>query len=365
MSNLAEPDRETAQRGWWLQRAVLSWTQLIALAALAAVAGGAVGAGLAVQLSPTSRACDIVRVATTALPSVVTVFVEGQGGAGSGSGAIISADGLILTNDHVIAAAATAGTIEVLLDSGARHPAELIGTDPVTDVAVLQIEGDNLPTLRLAPRADLSVGQPVVALGAPLGLSGTVTSGIVSAIGRNVPAPKAAGGSTVLVGSIQTDASINPGNSGGPLVTCEGDLVGVNTAIATAPNVDGVAGGGSVGIGFAVPASIAQRIVDQMVADGRATHPWIGAQTAEITQESADRFGTQAGLFVQAIAPDGPAARAGLRPGDVITELDGGAATSFSIAWLLATAQVGDEVPVVYLRAESPLQATITLTEQP
>lgn len=353
-----------AERSWWRRRAALNRAQLIGLATLVAVAGGTVGAA-AIHLTRASGSCDIVGVANDALPAVVTVFAEGPGGSGSGSGAIIGADGLILTNDHVIAAAASAGTIEVLLDSGARHPADLVGTDPVTDLAVLQIEAGDLPVLRIAPRAQLSVGQTVVALGAPLGLSGTVTSGIVSALGRNVPAPTAAGGTTVLVGSIQTDASINPGNSGGPLVTCSGDLVGVNTAISTAPNVEGVPGGGSVGIGFAVPASTARRIVDQMVADGRATHPWIGAQTAEITEESADRFGTRPGLFVQAIAPGGPAEAAGLRPGDLITEIDGGPATSFSLAWLLATAQVGDEVPVTHLRDQSVQQTTITLAEQP
>jgi putative serine protease PepD len=339
--------------------------ELAGLAALVAVAGGGVGATAAMLLSPTSGRCDVSRVAGAALPAVVTVFVEGEEGSGSGSGAIISDDGRILTNDHVIAAAGATGTFEVLLDGGARHPADLVGTDPVTDLAVLKIDGTDLPTLSLAPRAQLSVGQPVVALGAPLGLSGTVTSGIVSALGRNVPAPKAGGGTTVLVGSIQTDASINPGNSGGPLVTCDGDLVGVNTAISTALNADGVPGGGSVGIGFAVPASTAQRIVDQLVADGRATHPWIGAQMAEISAQSADRFDTEAGLFVQAIAPGGPAAEAGLRPGDVIVEIAGGPATTFSIAWLLASAEVGDEVPVAYLRAGSSNQTTITLTEQP
>ena len=364
MTTPAEHDRSTDRRSWWAQSATLNRAQLVALAALVAVGGGAVGAA-AIRLSPASSSCDIVRVAGDALPAVVTVFAEGQGASGSGSGAVISSDGLILTNDHVIAAAGSTGTIEVLLDSGARSAANLIGTDPVTDLAVLQIDGVDLPTLRIAERAELSVGQPVVALGAPLGLSGTVTSGIVSALGRNVPAPTAGGGTTVLVGSIQTDASINPGNSGGPLVTCDGDLVGVNTAISTAPNVEGVPGGGSVGIGFAVPASTARRIVDQMVADGRATHPWIGAQTAEITQESADRFGTQPGLFVQATAPGGPAAEAGIRPGDVLTEIDGGPATSFSLAWLLATAQVGDDVPVTYLRDQSSGQTAITLAEQP
>jgi putative serine protease PepD len=352
-------------KSWWFQRPALNWLELIGIAVALALVGGGLGGLAAVKLSPAPGSCDTTRVATAALPSVVTVYVTGTSASGSGSGAIIRADGVVLTNDHVIAAAATSGTIEVLLNNGEKLAATLVGTDPLTDLAVLKLDRNKLPTLLLSPREPLIVGQPVVALGAPLGLSGTVTSGIVSALGRNVPVPKASGGTTVLAGAIQTDASINPGNSGGPLVTCEGRLVGVNTAISTVPNASGVGGGGSVGIGFAVPASTAQRIVDELLANGRATHPWIGAQTVEISQDTADRFGTSAGLFVQSVTADGPAATAGLREGDVITSISGSPATSVSLAWLLVSAKVGDKVPVDYVRNGQTAQAEIALAEQP
>ena len=210
-----------------------------------------------------------------------------------------------------------------------------------------------------------TAGPGSIALGAPLGLSGTVTSGIVSALNRNVPVPKASGGTTVLTGAIQTDAAINPGNSGGPLVTCEGRLVGVNTAISTVPNASGVGGGGSVGIGFAVPASTAQRIVDELLANGRATHPWIGAVTAEITQDMADRFGTPSGLFVQDVGDGGPADAAGLETGDIITRLGGNPATSLGLGWLLVSAKVGDDIPIEFARDGVKQTATLTLAEQP
>jgi putative serine protease PepD len=352
-------------RSWWFQRPALNWAELIGIAVALALAGGGLGALAAIGLSPAPGSCDTTRVATAALPSVVTVFVKGPAGSGSGSGATIRSDGVILTNDHVIAPAAGAGIIEVLLDNGERQTARLVGTDPLTDLAVLKIDRNKLPALLLAPREELTVGQPVVALGAPLGLSGTVTSGIVSALGRNVPVPKSGGGTTVLTGAIQTDASINPGNSGGPLVTCEGRLVGVNTAISTVPDAPGAAGGGSVGIGFAVPAATAQRIVDQLLAEGRATHPWLGAQTAEITQDVADRFGTRAGLFVQDVTSGGPAAAAGLVPGDVLTSVGGEPATNVSLAWLLVSAKVGDQVAVDYVRDRVPRSTTVTLAEQP
>ncbi|MFT4108092.1 S1C family serine protease [Propionicimonas sp.] len=352
-------------RSWWFRRPALNWLELIGLAVAVALVAGGLGATAAINLSPASGSCDTTRVATSTLPAVVTVHVSGKEASGSGSGAIIRADGVILTNDHVIAAAATSGTIDVLLNNGDTLTAHLVGTDPITDLAVLKIDRNKLPTLLLAPREELTVGQPVVALGAPLGLSGTVTSGIVSALGRNVPVPKAGGGTTVLAGAIQTDASINPGNSGGPLVTCEGRLVGVNTAISTVPDANGAGGGGSVGIGFAVPASTAQRIVDELLANGRATHPWIGAQTAQITQDTADRFATVAGLFVQEVAGGGPAATAGLQVGDVITGIDDQAATSVSLAWLLVSAKVGDEVAVDYSRDGTSRRTTLTLAEQP
>jgi S1-C subfamily serine protease len=234
-----------------------------------AVLAGAGGAAAVLASQPAPGTCDTVALSASVLPSVVTVFATGSASSGSGSGSIISADGLVLTNDHVIADAVGSGTIEVLLNDGDLLPATLVGTDPITDLALLRVDRTRLPVLALARQDVLVVGQLVVALGAPLGLSGTVTRGIVSALNRNIPVPKAGGGTTVLAGAIQTDAAINPGNSGGPLVTCAGHLVGVNTAISTVPNANGVAGGGSVGIGFAVPAATAGRIVDELQRNGR------------------------------------------------------------------------------------------------
>lgn len=343
----------------------LNWLPLVVVGLVLTLIGGALGALLALNLGERPGSCDTERVAAAALPAVVTVLVSGTSGAGSGSGAIIASDGVILTNDHVIAPAVSAGTITVVLNSGEQLPAKLVGTDPLTDLAVLRVERTNLPTLPLAPREPLRVGQPVVALGAPLGLSGTVTSGIISALNRSVPAPKASGGTTVLVDSIQTDAAINPGNSGGPLVTCSGRLVGVNTAISTVPNSQGVSGGGSVGIGFAVPATTAQRISDALLAEGRASHPWLGLSVAEIPSDVADRFGTSSGLFVQAVASGGPAASAGIKVGDVITSIAGSPATSTAFSLTLLTAKVGDQIPMSVISEAQTKELSITLAEQP
>jgi putative serine protease PepD len=299
------------------------------------------------------------------LPSVVTIYVSGPGGSSSGSGVVIRADGVVLTNDHVIAARDTSGTIEVLVNSGERVAAKLVGADPITDLAVLKVDRNKLPTLLLAPRERLQVGQPVVALGAPLGPSRTVTAGILSALNRNVPTPKSGGGTTVLIGAIQTDASINPGNSGGPLVTCEGRLIGLNTAIPTVPNASGVPGGGSVGIGIAVPATTAQRVVDELLSTGLTAHPWIGAETSELSQDMADRFSSHAGLLVESVSARGPAAAAGLQPGDVITGISGGPATAATLGWLLASAKVSDVVPVEFARGGTVQGAQLTLSEQP
>ena len=342
------------------------WRALIIGTVAAALVGGGLGVGGARLLAPPPPDfCDATQVASAVLPSVVTIFVTGQTGQGSGSGAILTKDGLILTNDHVIAPGAREGDIEVLLDNGRRLAASLVGRDPLTDLAVLKIDGSGFPALPLAPDVELRVGQPVVALGAPLGLSGTVTTGIVSALGRSVPVPKAEGGTTVLDGAIQTDAAINPGNSGGPLVTCRKELIGVNTAISSVPSSNGSGSSGSVGIGFAVPASTAQRIVDELVANGHATHPWIGAATTEISPQTAAAFGTVPGLFVQAVAPGGPADIAGLRAGDIITTIRSQRATTVVLAKLLVTAAVGDTVPITYVREGASTSADLVLVEQP
>ncbi len=338
---------------------------VVTLACATALAGVAIGGGVALLAAPVPGSCDAARVAEDVLPAVVTIFVTSPNGNGTGSGAIIDPDGLILTNDHVIASGVEAGVIEVLLNGGNMKQAKVVGTDPVTDLAVLQIEGQGMPTLTLSPKESLQVGQPVVALGAPLGLSGTVTAGIISALDRNVPVPTSTGRTTVLYGAIQTDAAINPGNSGGPLVTCSGRLIGVNTAISTVPNAEGTAGGGSVGIGFAVHAATAERIVTELRTNGRATHPWMGIAVTEISDHDAAGFDTQAGMYVQSVVADSPAASAGLQAGDIITELNGNRATSVSLAWLLVSASVGDDVKITYMRGTTVDQTTLTLSEQP
>ncbi len=328
--------------------------------------GGLVGGwATSTWRSSASGSCDAMRVARDVLPAVVKIAASNGTDAGTGSGAITRADGVVVTNDHVISVAAGGGQIDVLLNDGTTKRSTLVGRDPKTDLAVLKVEGSGLPTVPLGDAEALRVGQPVVALGAPLGLAGTVTSGIVSALNRDVTAPTGEGGTTVLVGTIQTDAAINPGNSGGPLVSCDGRLVGVNTAISTVPNASGEAGGGSVGIGFAVPTATVESISRQLLEKGRAAHPWLGMTMAPVPDSVAASLNTPAAMFVQAVAPGGPAAAAGIQPGDVVTLLGGQPATTASVARLLVTASVGDQVAVELVRGGRRASTTLTLAEQP
>ncbi len=330
---------------------------LVLTALIGLVAGGFAGWGASVLSSPTGS-CDSPRVARSVLPAVVTIFADGPQGSGSGSGAITRSDGTIITNDHVISPAGATGRLSVLLTSGAMLPATLIGTDPKTDLAVLKVEGGRLPTISIGSDQRLQVGQPVVALGAPLGLSSTVTAGIISALGRDITVPTDGGKPTVLVNNIQTDASINPGNSGGPLVDCAGRLVGVNTAISTVS-------GGSVGIGFAVPVRTVERITSALISEGRATHPWFGMVTADVSPEVAGQFGARSGVFVVSVVAGGPAATAGVRQGDLITEVGGVAASGFEIGRLLARAAIGDTVELALIRDGVAGSASVTLAEAP
>lgn len=337
--------------------------QVVAVAAVAALAGALAGGLLArfANASTSGGSCDAVAVADQTLPSVVTVLAGTATGSGNGSGQLIRPGGYVLTNDHVISSAGSSATgrVSLLYSDGRRTPATIVGRDVSTDLAVLKAEdgADGRPTIAVGSPDSLRVGQPVVALGAPLGLSSTVTAGIVSALGRLVPVPADNGQTAHLVDAVQTDASINPGNSGGALVDCSGALVGINTAIATVPNESGQAGGGSVGLGFAIPVDLALRIADQLIATGSANHPDLGLQAQEIPPGL-----DVSGLYVTAVASDGPAAAAGIEVGDVITSIDGRAATSaeqLTIATLTRVA--GDTLPITYLRAGTSTEVELRL----
>jgi Do/DeqQ family serine protease len=224
---------------------------------------------------------------------------------GLGSGVIVSADGYILTNNHVVEGA---DEIEVTLNDGRHAHGKVIGTDPDTDLAVLKIELDKLPVVVLGNSDALQVGDQVLAIGNPFGVGQTVTSGIVSALGRNQL------GINTFENFIQTDAAINPGNSGGALIDVNGNLEGINTAIYSRS-------GGSMGIGFAIPVSTAKQVLEDIVKAGKVTRGWIGVEPNDLSPELAETFGVKAktGVIITGVLQNGPAAKAGVRPGDVIT----------------------------------------------
>ena len=360
----------TTSKGAGSNRWLSPWI-LAAGAAVIAVVGGVVG-GVIVHATTDSNGssasgadthCPAVAVADKVLPSVVTLAVSNGAAQGSGSGEIIRDGGYILTNDHVISAGAGGGRITVLFSNGHAAPATLVGRSILWDLAIVKVQDTGgLPVIAIGKSEPLRVGQPVVALGAPLGLSGSVTSGIVSALGRDVSVPVSGGQTARLPGAIQTDASINPGNSGGALVDCGGKLVGINTAIATVPSASGEAGGGSVGIGFAIPVDLATVVADQLIETGRFVPLTTGLVTTPIPRTVADEAHTEDGLFVQSVSPGGPAAQAGLQAGDIIVSADGKPTTTPD-SLLLATLQkrIGDQLRVEYLRSGQTATATLTL----
>jgi putative serine protease PepD len=333
---------------------------LVALAA--AVIGGLVVAR--VSSDRAQRSCRAIQVADLVLPSVVTIRTTSSAGSGNGSGEIIRSGGYILTNDHVISSAADGGEVSVLYSDGHSSPASIVGRDPDTDLAVIEAEDKaaGFPLIRVTSSADVQVGQPVVALGAPLGLDSTVTEGIVSALDRYVTVPAGDGQTAHLIDALQTDAAINPGNSGGALVNCSGELVGVNTAISTVPNAEGVSGGGSVGLGFAIPSDLAKPLSGQLIGTGQPNHPTFGLEAHAIDTSTSSPSGERSGLFVTVVTPGGPAAEAGLRPGDIITSLDGEPATRVDqLVVLTLTKEPGDDVAVTYSRGGTSHTTTMTL----
>ena len=311
--------------------------------------------------------CSVTTVAKDVLPSVVTIAASGAAGAGTGSGEVVRSDGYILTNNHVISPAANGGKVEVTFSAGTTVPATIVGRDILTDLAVLKVKPPfDLKAIALGSSDSVQVGQPVVVLGAPLGLSGTVTSGIVSALDRTVEVPAENDSSALLVSAVQTDAAINPGNSGGALVNCSGDLIGIPTAGATVPSSTGESSGGSIGLGFAIPVDLGKTIADEIISTGRVTHAFFGLQTVPIPQATAAEAGISEGLFVAGVVAGGPAAKAGLAQGDIITKLDGSpATTNVQLQELTLTKSPGDKVTVDYVRDGKAASTTVTLGTQP
>ncbi len=270
---------------------------------------------------------------------------------GLGSGVIVESNGLIITNNHVVG---KADEIRVTLSDKREFKAKLIGTDPKTDVAVVKIDATGLPTVAWADSDKLEVGEFVLAVGNPFGLTQTVTLGIVSALGR-------AAGIAEYEDFIQTDAAINPGNSGGALVNVRGELVGINTAIFSQS-------GGNMGIGFAVPSNMAQSIMGQMVQTGKVVRGWLGVSIQELTPELASQFGVTEtkGVLVSDVMDDSPAKKAGFERADVIIEYDGKSMDSPThLRNAVAQTAVGKKVVVKLIRDKKPKTIDLTIVEQP
>jgi putative serine protease PepD len=348
--------------GRWLPWAILGGALLV---------GMAVGAGFfgsTVTRSASLSSCNVTPVADQVIPSMVTISVQTRGGVGTGSGEVIRSDGYILTNNHVVAAGANGGSIEVQFSDGQQAPATITGRDPQTDLAVLKVSAPHpLTVIPLGSSSSVQVGQPVVVVGSPLGLSETVTSGIVSATDRTVRVPGENDSSALLVSAVQTDAAINPGNSGGSMVNCDGQLVGVPSAGAAVPTSTGEpSAGGSIGLGFAIPVDLAKSISDEIIATGTVTHSFFGLVVVPIPQSAAAAEAGHTGLYIRSVVVGGPSAQAGLRPGDVITTLDGEPAqTVTQLEALTLTKKPGETVEVGYLRNGQQATTTVTLGTQP
>ena len=334
---------------------------VVATSLLAGALGAGLGAGAVIATdddSPTGNgssasAADVstatlpdgsvAKVAAKVLPSVVSIQFTGTAGSGTGSGVVIDDSGLIVTNNHVVEEAANGGSLTVSFQDGTTTSAEIVGRDPSADLAVIRVDGvDNLVPAKLGNSDDLQVGESVIAIGSPLGLNGTVTTGIVSALNRPVlPDPNSSDDS--VLNAIQTDAAINPGNSGGALVNLDGELVGINSAIAT---LGASTGGqsGSIGLGFAIPVNEAKWISNQLISDGTAEHARLGVT---VEPSTGDVLGAQVGTVESGSAAD----KAGLAEGDVITEFgDQSIDSPDALVAAVRSIEPGTQVSITYVR---------------
>ncbi|MDO9397932.1 MAG: trypsin-like peptidase domain-containing protein [Herbiconiux sp.] len=399
---------------------------LVAALAIGALIGGASGAGVTAWAvnqnggggttsasSPTSITVNnpddanlITAVAAKASPSVVTISVSAADAAGTGSGVILSDDGYIVTNTHVVTLDGATATpdIQVATNDGKIYKATVVGTDPVADLAVIKLtDASGLTPIEFGDSGDLNVGDVAIAIGAPLGLSGTVTNGIVSALNRSItvassaapddtetnPAPDDGNGngdgqqgpydfwnfdipgqegqsqapatqqSSISLSVIQTDAAINPGNSGGALLDAEGKLIGINVAIASAGSGDSSSQSGNIGVGFSIPANLVERITDEIIKTGSATHGLLGATVGDA---AAAEDSTTAGALIQSVTSGGAAEKAGLKAGDVVTEFNGLPVTdSIDLTALVRTQAAGGDAKLTYLRDGKSSTVDVTL----
>jgi putative serine protease PepD len=316
--------------------------------------------GAAPARSVERPANSIAGVAAKVLPSVVQIKVQTANGGGTGSGFVLAADGFIVTNNHVVSDAGSSG-VSVSFADGTTAKARVVGTSASYDLAVLKVSAKGLAPLPLGNSDSVVVGDPVIAIGSPLGLSGTVTSGIVSAKNRPVTAGDTGGSDSAYINAIQTDAAINPGNSGGPLVNLDGEVVGVNSAIAT---LGASLGGqsGNIGVGFAIPINQARRTVEQLLDTGEAQFPIIGASLDSAYDGEGARIASSASNGRQPIVPGGPADRAGLQPGDVIVAIDDKpVADSSELIVAIRSRSPGDTVNLTVHRGSDEESVKVTL----
>jgi putative serine protease PepD len=366
----------------------LTFFTATSVAILGALIGASVGAGAGVVAHNylTRPAAIVVNdlenvnwataASATAAPAVVTIRVAGLSSGGNGSGVVLSSDGYILTNAHVVSIDGSTDNVvlSVRTNDGGVFPAKLVGADPTNDLAVVKIE----PTKPLTPIAfgdssRINVGDQVVAIGAPLGLEASVTRGIISALNRTIQVASSESpdqsslefwsgnaGRPINLNVIQTDAAINPGNSGGALVNDKGELVGVNVAIATAGSFSQ---SGNIGVGFAIPANLAQRIANEIIETGQASHGLLGALVSD-AMSSDDGAGFPIGVSVVEITPGGAAEEAGILPGDVITRINGKPVTTASeLTAAVRQEPAGSRVKIEALRDDVQLSFDVTLQE--
>ena len=392
---------------------------IIAALAVGALVGGVSGAGVAawavsanqgnnfssatsnstpqnITVNDTSSVNNVTAVAAKAAPSVVTISVTGKSASGTGSGVVLTKDGYILTNTHVITLDGETAdpAVQVTTTDGHLYAASVIGTDPIADLAVIKLkDASGLVPAEFGDSSKLNVGETAIAIGAPLGLNNTVTDGIVSALNRSISiassaAPKTGDSSTPKSGSpfdfwqfdngqggtqgqsttapasislpvIQTDAAINPGNSGGALLNSDGKVIGINVAIASAGQTSASSQSGSIGVGFAIPANLAQRVANEIIKNGKATHGLLGASVQDVSASSGS---TVVGASIKDISPGGAAEKAGLKSGDVVTVFNGAPITSSTDL----TAQVrflaaGSTTSLTYVRGGNPSTVDATL----